>query len=98
MTGCEGETSQDADFCCRASVVVRFFLRFDDKQAASYNFDLSTNDKAGFRSPIRRIKKMLEHDKLLVEVTPDRSGPQLTTFTFTGLDEVLTELRSACHW
>lgn len=74
-------------------------LRYDSESAEQVRFNVSTDREAVFfRTPIPTIKKMLNHDKLLVEVTLDRKGPQLFTFDLTGLDKEITQLRKACHW
>jgi type VI secretion system protein VasI len=74
-------------------------LRHDEQPAQKTRMDLSTDGQAVcFRKAIPTIKKMLQHDKLLVEVTPYSRGPQVTTFDLTGLDAVIEPLQTACHW
>lgn len=74
-------------------------LRYDDTPAELVRMDLSTNQEAVFfRRSIPAIKKMLKHKELLVEATPYRSGPQVTTFDLTGLGDKIGPLQTACHW
>ena len=74
-------------------------LRYDDEPAESTRMSLSTDGEAVFfRQAIPTIKKMLQHNKLLVEATPYNRGPQVTTFDLKGLVAVIEPLQSACHW
>lgn len=77
----------------------RLTLRFDSEKASQENFPLATSyDAVFFPAHIPTIKKMLRHERLLIEITPFRAAPQRTTFRLTGLSEHVVALRKACQW
>ena len=89
----------DTDYDSNMSRYASLRLRYDDNPAQKTRMDLSTDGEAVFfRKAIPTIKKMLQHNKLLVEVTPYSRGPQVTTFDLTGLDVEIEPLQTACHW
>jgi type VI secretion system protein VasI len=74
-------------------------LRFDDEPAFREKMSLSTDGEAiFFPRPISYIKRMANHDQLLLQFTPSSSSPQIVTFDLTGLSAKLPALRGACHW
>jgi len=78
---------------------VTMTLRWDKTQAVKTKLSASTDRKAGFfKRQISTAKKMLGHKLLTVQLTPDNSGEQVTSFDLTGLPDKLPELRKACHW
>jgi type VI secretion system VasI family protein len=78
-------------------VGVTGLLRFDKEKAESVTMSKSTDQKSLFFSdPVGKINKMLGHEQMLFQFTPYNSSPALTTFTLTGLNEVIEPLRQAC--
>ncbi len=77
----------------------KVLLRYDKEKAKTRRWGLSTDHKATFvRGNIPFIKKILKHEKLLVQVTPYSDSPVTTTFDLRGLKEAIKPLRKACHW
>ena len=74
-------------------------LRYDETPALTRRYGLSTNGEAVYvNKAISTIRKMLNHETLLVEVTPFQQGSQTTTFDLNGLSDVIGPLQKACHW
>ncbi len=77
----------------------KVLLRYDKEKAKTRRWGLSTDHKGTFvRGNIPFIKKILKHEKLLVQVTPYSASPVTTTFDLRGLKEAIKPLRKACHW
>jgi type VI secretion system protein VasI len=74
-------------------------LRFDEEKAYQEKFGLSTSGEAVFFADhIPIVKKMMKHDRLLIEVIPFNASPQITTFSLKGFSEKVRPLREACRW
>ena len=74
-------------------------LRFDDDRAFQEKFGVSTDgDAVFFPDHVGYAKRMLEHQRLLIQFTPSNSSPQLTTFNLEGLQDHIAPLREACRW
>lgn len=74
-------------------------VRFDEEKAVRERFGLSTDGEAIFFSNgPATAKKLLNYKKLLIEVVPYNSSPQVVTFDLTGLGDQITPLRTACRW
>ena len=78
----------------------RMLTRFDDAKATTSTWLISTDRKSVFvrGSDVAFAKKMMEHEKLLVQVTPYGENPVMATFNIQGLPEAIKPLREACHW
>ncbi len=74
-------------------------LRFDKTETFNIQMDKSTDGKAVFfRKPIKIIKQMMRHGRLLFQFIPSDSSPVITTFDLAGLSKVIKPLREACGW
>lgn len=76
-------------------------IRFDKKRAQKQTWSISTNHEAIFvkeYSPIFFIKKLMRHNKLLVQLIPHGENPVMATFDIQGLSESIGPLKKACHW
>lgn len=93
------DATPDYDFGDYGAKSAKLRLRYDSEPAQTVAFSLATsNDAVFFPSAITTIKKMMQHDKLVIEVTLHNMGSQLLTFDLKGLDAVVPELRKACNW
>lgn len=78
---------------------VAVLTRFDSEKATEQRWSISTDRNATFApKPIAFIRKLLEHERFLAQVTPYGKSPVLTTFTLNGLAEAVKPLVEACHW
>jgi len=78
----------------------RILERFDSQKARTRSWGVSTDRKASFfrGGHVGFAKKMMEHEKLLLQVTPYGESPVMATFALGGLGEAIKPLREACHW
>lgn len=74
--------------------------RFDSDNATTETWSISTDNKAVFvrRGDITFAKKMMNHNKLLTQITPYGESPVMATFPISGLSEAIKPLRQACGW
>lgn len=74
--------------------------RFDDTKANTDEWTISTNNKAVFvrGNNIAFAKKLMNHNKLLVQITPHGENSVMATFNIKGLSEAIKPLREACRW
>ena len=73
--------------------------RLDKEKAKKSTWLISTDHDAIFaRSSIAFLKKLLKHDRLLVQLTPYGESPRMTEFDVRGLSSAIKPLREACHW
>jgi len=74
--------------------------RLDTKKATTRRWSISTDNKAIFApsSNVKYIKSIMNHDKLLIQLTPYNESPIMTTFDLRGLKEAVKPLKKACHW
>lgn len=78
---------------------VRATYRFDKEKAIRRNWDVSTSaDTVLIPRPIDAIREMMKRKSLLVELTPYGENPSHTTFTLSGLENVIEPLQEACGW
>lgn len=80
----------------------RVEYRLDDRPMRKRNFTESTDHSTlglwnGGRA-IPFIKDMLGHDRMIVRITPFNESPMTMTFTISGLDTDIAELRATCGW
>lgn len=93
--GFRPETQRDSDYHEYAP----FTVRFGSSAAETVNFTLSTDHEAlFFPNPVPSIKRMLQHESLLIEVQPSMGSPQIVIFRMQGLAELIPQLQRACHW
>lgn len=72
--------------------------RIDSAPAVTKHWSVSTNYKATFApQPLRFIKSLVGHQKLVVRVVPYGDAPLLTEFDLTGLDQHIKTLYDACR-
>ncbi len=74
--------------------------RFDKQKATTSKWSISTDNKAVFvrGSDIDFARKLMNHNKLLTQITPYGESPVMATFEISGLQEAIKPLREACHW
>lgn len=82
------------------SDTTRVLTRFDQDKATTNRWSISTDSKATFvlGNHIQFIKKIMNHKKLLVQITPYNESPIMAFFDIEGLAETIEPLRKACHW
>ena len=74
-------------------------LKFDDEKSFYEYWDAGTDCKALFSDkPVKFLKKMVGKKQLMVRFTPYASGTYNVTFDLRGIDKVVENLSSACHW
>jgi len=74
--------------------------RIGNEKAETKEWSVSSDSKASFypTSPISFIKKMMGHDKLVIQVTPYSENPITAIFNTAGLKNALKPLQEACDW
>nr|WP_274612458.1 type VI secretion system-associated protein TagO [Vibrio diabolicus] len=73
--------------------------RIGSAKASTAYWLLSTDKKATFKNkPISFIKKMMESNKMVAQVTPYNENPVTAVFDTTGLKSAIAPLRATCHW
>lgn len=78
----------------------RMLTRFDSESATTESWTISTDNKAVFvrGSDVAFANKMMNHEKLLTQITPYGESPVMATFPIAGLSEAIKPLREACNW
>lgn len=72
--------------------------RIDSAPAVTKHWSVSTDYKVTFApQPLRFIKSLVGHQKLVVRVVPYGDAPLLTEFDLTGLDQHIKTLYDACR-
>lgn len=74
--------------------------RVGTQDAITKDWGLSTDSQATFhpRGTISFIKKMMEADKLVAQVTPYNESPVTAIFDTAGLESAIKPLRETCNW
>lgn len=76
--------------------------RLDQDKARTYRMKESTNHEAlGLwrgGTAIHFIKRLFDHDKLLVQITPYNESPVMATFNIQNLRTAIEPMRKACNW
>lgn len=76
--------------------------RLDDAPARTKGFTESTNNRSlGLwrgNQAIPFAKEMLDHDEMLVRMTPYGESAVTARFRISGLREAIAPLRAACAW
>lgn len=75
-------------------------IRLDKERAITTTWDISTNREAVFvrGGDIRFIKNLMNHEKMLAQITPYGENAVKTTFNIKGLSEAIKPLRESCQW
>ena len=77
----------------------RVRYRLDDEAPTSALWGEATSNEAIFiPTPVRFAKRLASAKRLMVEFRPFSGGPQIITFTLTGLDRQLGTLAAGCGW
>lgn len=78
---------------------VKVTERIDKEKVQTTDWSISTDNKATFRrQPIKFIKRMLNKEKLLVQVVPYGENPVTTEFNIHGLENIIEPLQKMCNW
>ncbi|RJG51538.1 type VI secretion system-associated protein TagO [Motilimonas pumila] len=78
---------------------VEVLTRVGESKAAAREWGLSTDKKASFHpKPVNFLKKLLDSDKLVAQVTPYNENPVTAIFNTTGLGNAIKPLRQTCSW
>lgn len=74
--------------------------RIGNKKSKTKQWELSTDSKATFhpKETISFLKKMMNSDKFLAQVTPYNESPVTAIFSTRGMMEAIKPLRETCHW
>lgn len=74
--------------------------RLDKRKAETHSWSLSTDNKSTFvkGGDIRYIKRLVGHEKLLLQLTPYNESPVMANFDLTGIEKAIEPLKKACHW
>lgn len=86
-----------SDFLGNKVVVLE---RLDKEKAFSTTWSISSDKKASFypRSPISRIRKMMNGTVYIAQITPYSESPVTATFKLEGLNVAIKPLSEVCHW
>lgn len=77
----------------------RVTTRLDKEKARTSTWSISTDHEAIFAPrDISFTKKLMQHDRLLVQLTPYGESPVMTEFDVRGLENAVKPLREACNW
>lgn len=80
----------------------RVTYRLGSSDVQTKNFTESTDNMAlglwSGGSAIPFIKRMMEHDTMIVRATPFSDNPVTGEYNIAGLEEAIKPLREACHW
>ena len=79
---------------------IKMLTRFDKDEAQTTTWSLSTDNEAVFvrGNNIDYTYKLIQHNKLLVQITPYNSNSMMATFNLQGLEEAIKPLSDACGW
>lgn len=85
----------NADFPRPEGATVRY--RYDREEAVTVK-DLLTTDGTALLLPegAAHVQKMLQHERLVVEVTPVKGAPIMMAYDLHGLGHVIAPLQEAC--
>lgn len=75
--------------------------RIGDQDARNRKWSLSTDSQATFYpggGDISFIKRLMDSDRLVAQVTPYNESPVTAVFDIRGLEEEIEPLREACNW
>lgn len=73
--------------------------RVDSDDAVTQRWNISTSNEATFHpSPVPHIRRLMEAEDVLYQVTPYGQNPKRVRFNVDGLSEAIGPLREACSW
>ena len=73
--------------------------RMDKEKAQTTKWSIASNNTAAFApSPISFIRALMEHDKLLLQVTPHGANKVTAEFYVNGLKDAILPVQEACNW
>jgi type VI secretion system protein VasI len=74
--------------------------RLDDRPARTLDWGISTDHKATFYpgNDTAFARELIKYERLLLRVTPYGESPVTATFTLSGLENAIEDLRDACGW
>jgi hypothetical protein len=80
--------------------LVRVTSRVGTGKASTDSWPASTDNEATFypASYVGLIKRLINADRFVAQVTPYNESPVTAVFELAGLSEKVTPLRRACHW
>lgn len=74
-------------------------VKFDDGTPTRQNWSRSTDHTALFApNAMAFARRLVKHQKFLVEFSPYDKGPQILKFDLTGLPDKLPAVEKACNW
>jgi type VI secretion system protein VasI len=77
----------------------RVKYRLDKHKPIRGRWGVSTDHKAIFISrPIRFIKKLMKHERLIVQANRFQGGPLVAIFNVSGLSMAIKPVQKACKW
>lgn len=80
----------------------RILYRIDNEQAENRRWNISTSNEAvglwSGRASIPFIRRLLDRQTLLTQVTPYGESPVMVTFDISGLSDAIQPLRESCNW
>lgn len=78
----------------------KVLTRVGSQRAVTKSWGLSTDSQATFHrgGTISFIKKMMEADKLVAQITPYNENPVTAVFDTAGLENAIKPLRETCSW
>jgi len=99
----DGETSLVISWNNYLSDNTRVTYRLDKEKAVTKTWIGSTDKTATFYSrkskdTIKFIQKLMEVDKLAVQITPYNEGPTTAVFDIRGLKNTVEEFDNTLHW
>lgn len=87
----------DTTMTCFGSMKIG--IKIDGQEPYFEKWDAATNCQALFApQPIKLLKKLKEHKKLMVKFTPFQKGDINANFDLLGIEDVVTETSQACKW
>jgi type VI secretion system protein VasI len=74
--------------------------RVGKDKAVRQSWVVSTDHKSSFYpgSPVSTLKKMIDTNSFVVNVTPYSESPVTATFDISGASEALSDVRKGCGW
>jgi len=74
-------------------------IRFGNDDPYTEHWSKSSDSTATFcRNPISFIKKIVQHEKLVMRITPYNEGPRTAVFDIQGLKNEAMPYNSDLHW
>ena len=79
---------------------VKVLTRIGNKKAETKEWDISSSRETSFypASSVKFIRRMLEYDKFLAQVTPYGKSPITAVFDTSGMKNAIKPLQENCGW